>query len=239
MIETGEVEYFGSPVPRTLSPRQAAARHAVLLVAADAFTSRGYAATSIDDIADRLGATKGRVYHYFRTKGEIFLGVHRRALDLMLEATREPFESDEPASSKLGAMAKAHALLMMTEPTFMRLATQLTEMSLAAEGRTRQEEIDAVMDVRREYEQRYETVIAEGIDAGEFSDDDPQLLATIVLGSLNGMTGWLDAESTAEGADRERIASLVSTFVTNGLHKRATAASRRPTRSRQRAGATA
>jgi hypothetical protein len=111
-------------------------------------------------------------------------------------------------------------------------------MSLAAEGRTRQEEIDAVTDLRREYEQRYETVIADGIDAGEFNDDDPQLLATIALGSLNGMRGWLDAESTAEGAHRERIASSVSTFVTNGLHKRARAASRRPTRSRERAGAT-
>ena len=37
----------------------------------------------IDDIADRLSATKGRVYHYYRKKGDVFLDVHRRALEIM------------------------------------------------------------------------------------------------------------------------------------------------------------
>ncbi len=50
-------------------------RKAILDAAAAAFARRGYLATSIDAIADELGATKGRVYHYYRGKAEVFLDV--------------------------------------------------------------------------------------------------------------------------------------------------------------------
>lgn len=60
-------------------------RDAILEAAAAAFTERGYTATTIDDIADRLGATKGRVYHYYRSKADIFLDIHRYAMQRMLD----------------------------------------------------------------------------------------------------------------------------------------------------------
>ena len=95
--------------PTSLGERQATRRNEVLAAAADAFLTRGYAAASIDDIADRLGCTKGRVYHYFRTKGEILVGIHRQALESVLAAV-EPFvESTGPAADRLYGMALSHA----------------------------------------------------------------------------------------------------------------------------------
>ncbi|MGD9915173.1 MAG: TetR/AcrR family transcriptional regulator [Rhizobiaceae bacterium] len=44
----------------------------ILRTAALCFMERGYYATSIDDVARKLGATKGRIYHHFPSKGDLF-----------------------------------------------------------------------------------------------------------------------------------------------------------------------
>ncbi|HXQ11707.1 MAG TPA: TetR/AcrR family transcriptional regulator [Caulobacteraceae bacterium] len=56
----------------TDSPRSDAKRRAIIAVARDAFLARGYAATSMSEIATRLGGSKGTLYNYFRSKEELF-----------------------------------------------------------------------------------------------------------------------------------------------------------------------
>ena len=51
------------------------ARTDILQTAAECFTERGYAETSIDDVARRLGCTKGRIYHFFASKVDLFCSV--------------------------------------------------------------------------------------------------------------------------------------------------------------------
>lgn len=57
-------------VPET--QRSDARRRAILTVAQEAFLERGYAATSMSEIAARLGGSKGTLYNYFRSKEELF-----------------------------------------------------------------------------------------------------------------------------------------------------------------------
>jgi AcrR family transcriptional regulator len=52
--------------------RRAATIAAITSAARELFSSRGFNATSIDDIADRAGVAKGAVYHHFKSKEEIF-----------------------------------------------------------------------------------------------------------------------------------------------------------------------
>jgi TetR/AcrR family transcriptional regulator, mexJK operon transcriptional repressor len=54
------------------SPRSDARRRAIIDVAREAFLVRGYAATSMSEIATRLGGSKGTLYNYFRSKEELF-----------------------------------------------------------------------------------------------------------------------------------------------------------------------
>ena len=56
----------------TDSPRSDAKRRAIIAVARDAFLARGYAPTSMSEIAAKLGGSKGTLYNYFRSKEELF-----------------------------------------------------------------------------------------------------------------------------------------------------------------------
>jgi len=59
------------PTPTDLS-RSDAKRRAILDVASEVFLAQGYAATSMSEIAARLGGSKGTLYNYFRSKEELF-----------------------------------------------------------------------------------------------------------------------------------------------------------------------
>jgi AcrR family transcriptional regulator len=52
--------------------RSDAKRRAILDVASEVFIAQGYAATSMSEIAARLGGSKGTLYNYFRSKQELF-----------------------------------------------------------------------------------------------------------------------------------------------------------------------
>ncbi len=202
----------------SLEARQRASSDEVLDAAAEAFIERGYTATSIDDVAERLGCTKGRVYHYFRTKGELFLGVHRRALDMAIAAVGPIYEGDAPAATRLYDMAEAHARLMMEESSYVRLAVQHAEMALALEGRTPRKALLEVFALRQEYESIFESVIADGVKNREFRDVSPNLMAKAALGSLNWMSVWYrPSAGTKARASAAEIAPAFAEFVVAGL----------------------
>ena len=45
----------------------------ILEIAFHLFTTKGYEKTSIQDIVDALGMSKGAIYHHFKSKEEILL----------------------------------------------------------------------------------------------------------------------------------------------------------------------
>jgi len=52
--------------------RRAATIASIISAASELFSARGFAATSIDDIASRARVAKGAVYHHFESKEQIF-----------------------------------------------------------------------------------------------------------------------------------------------------------------------
>lgn len=53
----------------------AATREGLLAAARELFGERGYAATSLDDVAAQAGVTKGALYHHFHGKADLFAAV--------------------------------------------------------------------------------------------------------------------------------------------------------------------
>src|SRR6201987_6417241 len=52
----------------------------ILSAALSCFAEHGFAATRLDDVAQRAGVTKGTLYLYFPNKEELFKAVVRQAL---------------------------------------------------------------------------------------------------------------------------------------------------------------
>ena len=202
----------------SLTLQQEDGREAILSAATTAFVTRGYAATSVDDIAELLSSSKGRIYHYYRTKGELFLGIHRQALDMCLAAIVPMSQGDNPAPQRLRDMIVAHIKLIHDENSLMKLGAQAAEIRIAGEGRTSRRLIDEVLTKRKQIEQLYLDVLNEGIKVGDFRSDDPSTMAKAILGTINWMTIWYSPQGGKRGANGlEAVTKTVSTFVLDGV----------------------
>ncbi|GEM82427.1 TetR/AcrR family transcriptional regulator [Meiothermus hypogaeus] len=96
-------------------------RQALLQKARKAFAERGYAATSMEDLARTLGLTKAAVYHHFASK--------RALLEALLE---EGFQETQRALSRPGTL---HERLMAMALAYRGQVEPLTALMTAHSGR--------------------------------------------------------------------------------------------------------
>jgi len=64
--------------------RREKTRQDLLNAAETCFVTRGFHATSVDEVAERAGYTKGAVYSNFASKEDLFFGVYQRRIDRVL-----------------------------------------------------------------------------------------------------------------------------------------------------------
>ncbi|BBK34852.1 TetR family transcriptional regulator [Stella humosa] len=193
-------------------------RDAILEAAAAAFTERGYTATTIDDIADRLGATKGRVYHYYRSKADIFLDIHRYAMQRMLDEMTPLAAAPGPAAARIAGMVRAHALLLMASFPFQRVSVQGLERHLAGQVTERQRSaLEGVIQMRDAYEALFVGVLEAGVTSGEFRPVVARRAVKPILGSLNWLTVWYRPRQPEDAAAQAAIADEMVEFVVRGL----------------------
>ena len=82
--------------------RRKAERPKEILEAAFAeFSRNGYASTTLDQIAERAGVTKGTIYVYFDSKEHLFISMVREVMQASLDTVHELFESHEGSTADL------------------------------------------------------------------------------------------------------------------------------------------
>jgi len=65
------------------------------------FSRNGYATTTLDQVAERAGVTKGTIYVYFENKEHLFISMVRELMKATLEPVCEMFERHEGSTADL------------------------------------------------------------------------------------------------------------------------------------------
>jgi len=192
-------------------------RQPILDAAAKVFAERGYISTTLDCIADELRSTKGRIYHYYRGKAEVFLDVVRTGM-LELHAELAPIVEDASLSpsERLARMVRKHASQMMVRNYGQKVSVQALEMRSVPEIAIHTSVLDEVFGLRRAYEQLFVDAVDAGIASGDFAPVDNRVAVKAALGSLNWIPIWYSPErSTPE--DVERVSDVFAKFVVGGM----------------------
>jgi AcrR family transcriptional regulator len=95
----------------TREARSAARREAILAAALDEFSSRGFEAARLDDVAKRAGVAKGTIYLYFRDKESLFQELVRAMLTPLVGTIEALGAADVP----IGALADSIVELFVRE----------------------------------------------------------------------------------------------------------------------------
>ncbi len=125
-----------SPVvpPPPPSPRRDDARSRILGVALTAFRSKGYAATTVDDLCRAAGVTKGAFFHHFESKEAAALAAvaHWNTFTGHLFETAPYWKVAEPRARLLAYLSFRAALVRGDLPEFTCLLGTLVQETFAS-----------------------------------------------------------------------------------------------------------
>lgn len=190
----------------------------ILSAAAECFRENGFAAASIDDVARSLGATKGMVYHHFRSKTDLFFAVYRRGMELNFEATRPLSTIDGPALQRLTRMGLAHSVAMMEHQAFQRVLGQ--GVAMHQQGATTEDQrhtLKELIEIRDAYETMFRRTIEEVAREEGFPLRDPSLASKSFLAVLNSTVYWYSPRRADEHGEQVALARELVAFALRGL----------------------
>lgn len=178
-------------------------RQAILEAATHVFSRFGFRKASIDDIAKRAGIGKGTVYLHFDSKEALFATVVRQVWGAVIEGQLAAMRGLKTADGKLRAFLGARMdqltaiarTLQITDET----ARELLPLALPYLAETRARELALI-----------EGILADGVRAGAMKVREPRLVASGLLGWLDGMNFIFSPEAMAEQrASEDALADVI------------------------------
>jgi AcrR family transcriptional regulator len=189
----------------------------VIAAAIDVFHRKGFAAASVQDVADQVGVLKGSLYYYIDSKEDLLFRVFDESHQQALEIVEETLAMDGPPLVRLRSYFYRYVLWYLQN--LERVSVYFNEWrSLTGERR------DTVVRQRRVYAQLVTDLIEEAKSEGAVAADvDTKYATFFILTAVNGIPIWY----RRTGPDPpERIAAayadmVIGTLVGTGSDARA------------------
>ena len=168
--------------------RSGARRAEILQRATECFDRRGYANTTLDDIARAVGIKREGIYYYFRNRAQILLEIiEPQSRELV--ASIAAIANDGTLGPREKFRAAIHNHLVRFDRYCLEMTVSLRDGRFDGEPEVR----DAMVRIWKDYEAHWAHLIAEGQKRGDFRRiGEAKMLAFAVLGACNWLARWYD-----------------------------------------------
>jgi AcrR family transcriptional regulator len=160
-------------------------RRAILDAAAQLFSDRGYASTSLRDIAGVAGMKAGSLYYHFASKDEIVAAVIELGVQAVAdEVARELAASPPHPIARLRAAVRGHLRSLLQVHSYSSANIRIyRELPEALRRRTQ--------TIRAQYDDVWRELIDDCAAAGALRGDvDAGALRLMLVGAMNGALEW-------------------------------------------------
>jgi AcrR family transcriptional regulator len=178
----------------------------LLDVAVTVFNERGYEATSMDELAARLGVTKSAIYHHVPSKVELLRLALDRALDGLFAVLDEPGATTGPAIDRLEHVVRGSVRVLTSQLPFVTLLLRVRGNSPVETAALRR---------RREFDRVVTDLVRAAEAEGDVRPDvDPAVTSRLLFGTVNSLTEWY---RPGRGLDAEALSDALVTTTFSGL----------------------
>ena len=158
----------------------------ILKEALHQFSTKGLFATKISDIAEAVGMSQGLIYHYYKSKEEVYTELVNNALDKLNESVFALRKMPLPPHEKISKAIEGLLYTIEISDDFTqtcRLITQATNSTAIPE------EAKKLIEEKRDIPyQEIAEILAEGQADGTIIEADPNELSLIFWSSINGLS---------------------------------------------------
>lgn len=181
-------------------------RDRVREIAVALFNEQGYDATSVADVAARLGLSKSALYHHFSSKEQLLEIALEEALGGLEAAIDRAEALDAPAIDRVEAVIRGATDVLLAN---------LPSVTLLLRVRGNSPVELAALERRRRFDQRVTAMVAAAQAEGALTADvDAPVVARLIFGMINSVVEWYRPGGAVDGA---RLGHDVLTVALTGL----------------------
>ena len=177
-------------------------RKRILEIAMELFIQQGYEATSLRQIADRLGVTKAALYYHFQSKEDLLIALMQPAQQ-MIDELLERLAAADSIDAWAEAMVWVIDAMFEFVDFFKLMIVNRAVVQQVLDG------TELIEDHQQMHEQVMKAVLAASDDLGE------RVRMVAALGAVTGFDDWaptLLTETPTEDLRRELVAAVRATL---------------------------
>ncbi|MGE4012290.1 MAG: TetR family transcriptional regulator [Alphaproteobacteria bacterium] len=185
----------------------------VLTEAARLFAEKGVEGTSLTDIANALGMTRGAIYYYFENKEAL--------LETLVAGLAETAVQEIEIWRRTVTGTPVERLKSFMEQRLRSLLARGTRFRIliTAERALPPELLRRHVTAMRQVFEEYVSIIREGVVSGEFRNVDEHIAAFALIGIVNWTAWWYNPE---KNKDPQRIIEQLSEMTVRALVRQET-----------------
>ena len=181
----------------------------ICLTAAQIFFSKGYNATSLNDIADSLNITKAGLYYYVESKQDLLYRIINLGLDSVQEEVLNPARNIEDAEDRLRFIILNHARLSAGgNHAVIIISHEDNELNFHQREET--------LKRRREYFDFIRNTLTELKNVGRLEEIDLTTATFTILGMIIWLSRWF---SPSGKMSVEKVCEDVCEMAVRGILK--------------------
>lgn len=156
----------------------------IVATAARLFKEKGYRATTLEDIAAAVGMLKGSLYYYIRSKEELLYLVVRDPIRQVYSELEAIVAADLPFTEKIARAITNHMTVFHLH--YPHIAVYLHDYRHLMDKLEQN-----VIETPKQYQRLWDTLLRQGIAAGEIRGDvDVTMAGYALLGMCNWSYRW-------------------------------------------------
>ncbi|MFM2269325.1 MAG: hypothetical protein RL757_2766 [Bacteroidota bacterium] len=204
---------MGQTLEKIAKPSRITRRDEILTAAAMLFRQRGFAATTMRDLAREVGIEAASFYNHFKSKDDILKHICFDTGGLFLKnaqnIAQKLDDGNQNCFETLQQLLGMH-IALTCERTYEAFITDQEWKHLP------EPLYKAFKTIRQDYEKVYLDVIKKGIERGELRDVDPTIALYTLLSSVRWLQYWYRPSRTVSP---EILQNSIHTIILNGLSK--------------------
>lgn len=194
-------------------------RMEIMQGAAVCFEERGFAATSLDEVAARIGSTKGRIYHHYGSKADLFFDVFRAGMMMNFASIEPLLEADMKPLDRLKALVKAHVMSVIRTKPFQNVVWEGVDMLRQGVMPDREHaELEELARLRDDYAVHFQSVLEDVRAAGEIDYRNAKIALNSLFMCMNGPIMWFTPRVSQTEKEIEAIADECVLYAMRLLH---------------------
>lgn len=181
----------------------------ILKEAAKLFKNKGFGGTSMRDLAGAIGIEAASIYYHIGSKDQILEKICFEVAHNYLTHLEQIEDEQQPFLEKFNSLIRFHIQMMIKNGAEVSVTNHdwkyLTRDKLAE-----------FKELRKLYENRLETLIIKGIEAGELTNVNPSVALFTILSSLRWIEYWWKPQ---RGISAKELENNMITILLKGIEK--------------------